>query len=98
MLFKSLVNGTEAPAVEKKNRQQKIWSIILITFFAVYGSTTFFIAANFQNVLFAVRRPDIIEAAKKVEREENRIISEKIMQARKETLQKILSPLVVKTK
>lgn len=76
------------------NRIQIVSNLILLALIGLYTALTFFIVANWRSVLFAVRRPDIMEAAQKVEAEETRLIQEKIKETRKETLQRILAPAV----
>lgn len=70
--------------------------VSLVAIISAITFTTIIVVLNFQNVIFAIRRPDIIEAGKKVEDEEQRIIQQKIAEIKKQTVKKILSPLVQK--
>lgn len=82
----------------KTSKIKILGNLLIISFLAVYMVTIMVIVANFNNVLFAVRRPDMMEAARKVELEENRQIQAKIKEAKSMTLKKILSPIVISAK
>ena len=81
--------------MNKPSKVKVALNLFYISLIGIYLVTAFIIVTNFQNVLFAVRRPDMMEAARKVESEEQRAIADKIKQTREETLKKMLSPLVI---
>ncbi len=80
---------------KKPSKMILVSNIIVISIIAFYGILTFLFVSNYKNIFFALRRPDIMEAARKVEDEESKQIRAKIVEAKKQTLEKILSPLVV---
>lgn len=92
---KNLIRPLGIEDKKSANKLQILSNIILIALLGLYTALTFFIVANWKNVLFSVRRPDIMEAARKVESEESRLIEEQIKETRKGTLKRILSPVVI---
>ena len=55
--------------------------------------STFYLVSTLRYQKLIIRRPDVVEAALTVERQEDTIIRQRIAQTRKETVAKILSPL-----
>jgi len=69
--------------------------IFLIAFSAVLMAY-FMATLKYQRLI--IKRTDILEAALTVERQEDSVIKKKITEARKETVEKILSPVVIAEK
>lgn len=88
--------GEEKTPVQKKSisKAEIIVNGLLVVGAGALIALVVVFALNYDNVMFALRRPDMIDAARTVESEEQKQISQKIAEAKKETIKKILSPLV----
>jgi hypothetical protein len=76
------------------NKLRVLRNVFYLSVVMVYGVITFFVVANFGNVLFAIQRPDLMSAVQVVARQEQKEITKKIAEAKRDTTKKILSPLV----
>ncbi len=76
----------------------RIINVLLISIIALYTGLSFVIATDFNGFLFYMRRKDIMAAAREVERQEQLIIQKKIKEVQKQSIRKILTPVITTTK
>ena len=89
--MKKLDFGTIEP---QENKKRAIINTLILIYVTVNALLTVFVLKDWKAQLFLKRRPDMIHAAMRVESEETKVIESRIAEARKETIKKILSPIV----
>jgi hypothetical protein len=70
-------------------------NFILLVIAGFIAAEQFLLFSYFRYISFSVSYPEMIEAAIKVKAEEKKIIEAKIAEVKKESIQRMLAPLVV---
>ena len=93
----SVIHPIFEEAPKRADWRKTVINTVILVYVTVNALLTVSVLSDWKAYLFLIRRPDMVHATMKVESEEKRIIEIRIAESRKETIKKILSPIIVES-